>query len=108
MPGGHNTDLRCGGRRFHVQTEDLGSHLETRVYLGGEIVHSQREAHPAGGDGPEHRRARSEAQHQRVLAELRRGELGWPGPDPFGDRPLVEAVRAFLATERRDPPDIPL
>lgn len=105
MSGGHNTDLRHGGRVFHVQTEDLGTGLETRVYRGGEILHIRRDDPPTPEAEPDLRRARLAAQHQRVLDEIREGGLDAEGPDPFGDRPLVEAVLEFLAKDAEVPPE---
>lgn len=105
MSGGHNTDLRHGGRRFHVQTEDRGpgvARIETRVYLAGEILHALQASYDDLVGHPgwlELRRERMACQHQRVLEDLRSGVLPWEGPPPFGARPLGEAVMDALAQE---------
>ena len=42
MNVGFNTDVRVGGRSYHVQTEDRGAHhlkIDTAVYVGGRVVH---------------------------------------------------------------------
>ena len=87
MSGGHNTDLRLGGRVFHVQSEDRGPQaalLETRVYEGGEILHTTCESYAELGTRAnldDLRRQRLAAQHHAVLERLRLGELALEGAD---------------------------
>jgi hypothetical protein len=103
MPSGHNTDLRHRGHLFHVQTEDRGESaalIETRVYLGGEILHCARASYADVLDQvdlPGVREARMASQHHQMLRDIRNG---WLDPHPaarevasaFGGRPLLDAL----------------
>lgn len=43
MLKGKNTDLRCGERQFHVQTEDWGVEnpfIVTRIFSSGRVVYT--------------------------------------------------------------------
>jgi hypothetical protein len=81
MITGFNTNVRHGGRVFHVQTEDSGRahpHLITHVYFGGTILATEKTSYAdrlAEDDLQRSVRGLMEAQHKRMLAKLARGEL---------------------------------
>ena len=81
MITGFNTNVRHGGRVFHVQTEDSGRahpHIISHVYHGGTILASAKcdYAHLLDAQNLTATvRALMEAQHKAMLARLRGGEL---------------------------------
>jgi hypothetical protein len=82
MSSGFNTDVACGQRVFHVQTEDRGpSHpsIDTVVYQNGRILHrhsTNYEKLAASGEfTAEMLRERVENQHRELIESLRAGEL---------------------------------
>jgi hypothetical protein len=94
MITGCNTNVRHGGRTFHVQTEDSGRahpHIISHVYHGGTIIASEKSEYGDLVDSEsldDEVRARIEAQHGAMLKRLGGGEfdgaiaerLGDPGP----------------------------
>jgi hypothetical protein len=81
MITGFNTNVRYGGRVYHVQTEDSGRshpHVITHVYHGGTILASEKRAY---GDqlGEEDLtgfvRGLMEDQHKAMVVRLRGGDL---------------------------------
>jgi hypothetical protein len=81
MVGGFNTNVRRGGRVFHVQTEDSGVRspkIVTLLYEGGTILTSRKRTYEdsLGEEGLEQIvRELMEEQHRAMLEALRAGEL---------------------------------
>jgi hypothetical protein len=81
MITGFNTNVRHGGRVFHVQTEDSGRahpHIISHVYHGGTILASEKCGYAELLDSENLTttvRALMEAQHKSMLVRLQRGEL---------------------------------
>jgi hypothetical protein len=110
MITGYNTDVEYEGRIYHVQTEDKGvgnPHIESLVYVGGEIVGSHRSSYQdlvSGGPDLKTLTARLEAQHQRMVLNVRQGRHAPEGMKPFGagvitDRGFEEVVLDYLSRE---------
>ncbi|MCI0410076.1 MAG: hypothetical protein L0191_16225, partial [Acidobacteria bacterium] len=110
MITGYNTDVEQNGRIYHVQTEDKGignPTIESLIYLGGEILASHRSSYedllPSGPD-PKALTARLEAQHQRMILNVRQGRHDPGGMKAFGegiisDRGFEEVVLDYLSRE---------
>jgi hypothetical protein len=107
---GFNTDVEHNGRIYHVQTEDKGignPTLESLIYLGGEILASHRSSYDdllATGPDPKTLTARLEAQHQRMILNVRQGRHDPGGMKAFGegiisDRGFEEVVLNYLSEE---------
>jgi hypothetical protein len=108
MITGFNTDVESQGRVFHVQTEDKGLDnplVESLVYCGGEIIESRRHSYAdlteAGECSDDEILMRMEAQHQKLIREIRNGVFDSEEPKPFGhnlvsNRSLDEVVLEFL------------
>jgi len=81
MITGFNTNVRHGGRLFHVQTEDSGKshpHVISHVYFGGTILASEKHAYEdllGSSDLTEAVRALMEGQHKAMVARLKHGAL---------------------------------
>ncbi len=81
MITGFNTNIRHGGRLFHVQTEDSGKshpHVISHVYFGGTILASEKHEYEdllGSPDLTEAVRALMEGQHKAMLARLTQGAL---------------------------------
>lgn len=82
MSSGFNTDVRVGGRVFHVQTEDRGPSrpvIDTAIYLQGRVVHRHSNSYDQQAfsreldDGAPQKRV--EDQHRSVIEDLRAGRL---------------------------------
>ena len=79
MITGFNTNVRHGGRLFHVQTEDSGRnnpHVISHIYHGGTILASEkREYHDLLDSQGEEAAVRNlmESQHKAMLEGLRQG-----------------------------------
>jgi hypothetical protein len=107
---GYNTDVEHNERIYHVQTEDKGignPMIESLIYLGGEILASHRSSYedllPTGPD-PKALSARLEAQHQRMILNVRQGRHDPGGMKAFGegiisDRGFEEVVLDYLSEE---------
>jgi len=107
MITGHNTDVEYKGKTYHVQTEDKGVKnpiIESLIYIKGHIVGSKKASYAdllAAGGGEKQIQERLEAQHKRMLMDVRGGKFALEGPPPFGDsliskRSLDEVVREYL------------
>jgi len=76
---GFNTNVRYGGRVFHVQTEDSGRdrpHVISHVYCDGTILASQKSDYADGldaGDLDAMLRRLMEKQHHGMLETLQQG-----------------------------------
>jgi len=81
MITGFNTNVRHGGRLFHVQTEDSGKshpHVISHVYFGGTILASEKHEYEdllGSSDLTEAVRALMEGQHKAMVARLKQGAL---------------------------------
>jgi len=81
MITGFNTNVRHGGRLFHVQTEDSGKaypHVISHVYFGGTILASEKHDYEdllGSEDLAEAVRALMEGQHKAMVARLKQGAL---------------------------------
>jgi hypothetical protein len=81
MITGFNTNVRHGGRLFHVQTEDSGKaypHVISHVYFGGTILASEKHDYEdllGSEDLTEAVRALMEGQHKAMVARLKQGAL---------------------------------
>lgn len=81
MITGFNTNIRHGGRLFHVQTEDSGQaypHVISHVYFGGTILASEKHDYEdllGSDDLSEAVRALMEGQHKAMVARLKQGAL---------------------------------
>ena len=81
MITGFNTNIRHGGRLFHVQTEDSGQaypHVISHVYFGGTILASEKHDYEdllGSDDLTEAVRALMEGQHKAMVARLKQGAL---------------------------------
>jgi hypothetical protein len=81
MITGFNTNVRHGGRVYHVQTEDSGRnhpHVISHVYYGGNILASEKRGYAeqlAAAELPELVRRLMEEQHQAMIARLKGGDF---------------------------------
>jgi len=81
MITGFNTNVRHGGRLFHVQTEDSGTaypHVISHVYYGGTILASEKHDYEdllGSEDLTDAVRALMEGQHKVMVARLKQGAL---------------------------------
>lgn len=107
MITGHNTDIEYNGKTYHVQTEDKGKKnpvIESLVYMKGHILGAKRSSYAdllGRGGGEKEIQERLEAQHKRVIMDVRGGKYAPEGPPPFGEsliskRSLDEVVREWL------------
>src|SRR5881628_1965403 len=110
MVTGFNTDVEHQGKMYHVQTEDKGLQnpiVETLIYMGGEIPAVRRSSYadllPKGVDHKEIAE-RIEAQHNRMILDIREGKYDSKQPRPFGEgiissRSFDEVVLEYLASQ---------
>jgi hypothetical protein len=83
MITGSNTNVRHGGKLFHVQTEDSGRrnpHVISHLYFGGTILASEKTKYGEMFDLDSASletevRGLIEEQHQSMLKKLKRGEF---------------------------------
>jgi hypothetical protein len=110
MITGFNTDVEYNGRIYHVQTEDKGSSnpvIESLVYVGGEILASRRTPYAElSGESLDRKvlAEKLEAQHHRMIMNIRQGRLDPEGVKPFGvgiisDRGFEEVVLDYLTSQ---------
>ncbi len=126
MVGGFNTNIRYGGRTFHIQTEDKGElnpQIVTLLYEGGAIVSVRKRSYEEAlseKDLESVVRTLMEEQHRGVVQSLKSGAMDEAvgvtastgikgaarsklrGASKFGegiisDAPLAEVIRAHLA-----------
>ncbi|HKF44790.1 MAG TPA: hypothetical protein VKG01_16955 [Thermoanaerobaculia bacterium] len=85
MITGYNTDVPHNKRVFHVQTEDKGDatpEIESLVYVGGEILATQRTSYAEVVESGRDDRVIQEMlerQHRTVIASIQQGRFD--GPD---------------------------
>jgi hypothetical protein len=86
LSGGFNTDIRAGGKVYHVQTENRPKALsiDTAVYLKGHLVHHQSMSYAtpenvAGLQG-EDLLWRVEEEHRQIVEAIRDGALAMNAP----------------------------
>ncbi len=110
MITGFNTDVEHEGRIYHIQTEDKGSGnpvIESLVYLGGEILASRRASYAdlaARGATAAELSERLEAQHRRMVLDVRQGRHDPEGIKAFGEgviseRGFEQVVLDYLARD---------
>ena len=81
MITGFNTNVRFGGRLFHVQTEDSGlrhPHVISHLYYQGTILASEKTSYAErveSGDLENEVRSLMERQHKAMVARLKKGEF---------------------------------
>lgn len=80
MITGFNTDVKHGGKVFHIQTEDKGQNnpkIETLIYVGGQILNSYRfnyaEKIKDGYDEAVITKL-MEDQHKRIIRDIKTGK----------------------------------
>lgn len=85
MITGYNTDVRHNDRVFHIQTVDKGEtapEIESLVYVGGEILATEKTSYAETIRGGRDDRAVQEIleqQHRTTIAAIQRGRFD--GPD---------------------------
>lgn len=86
LSGGFNTDIRAGGKVYHVQTENRPKALsiDTAVYVKGHLVHHQSMSYAtpenvAGLHG-EDLLWRVEEEHRQIVEAIRDGSLAMNVP----------------------------
>lgn len=105
MITGHNSNIRHGGRVFHVQTEDSGRRrprVTTLLYFEGTILVSERADYAAMLDAEDldaRVRRLMDEQHAAVIARLRRGDF-----DAVIEGRLSGAARQTPPTRPPTPP----
>ena len=85
MITGFNTNVRHGGRVFHVQTEDSGlahPHVISHLYYGGTILGSEKTQKPAGAKSGVDQAAKHQERHRQVQMGQRIDHLGQTGKHP--------------------------
>ena len=108
MITGFNTDVPFQGKVYHVQTEDKGVDnptIESLIYVGGEILAAFRTSYSnlvRHGRCDEKKVTRLlEAQHHRLIREIRQGRHDPDGLKPIGeglitDRSLDQVVLDYI------------
>jgi hypothetical protein len=117
MITGSNTNVRHGGKLFHVQTEDSGRrnpHVISHLYFGGTILASEKTKY---GDRldlesaslEKEVRTLIEEQHKRMLKQLKRGEFDAVIAERLGDPPDASdtASDTARAGAEEPPPSTP-
>jgi hypothetical protein len=110
MVTGFNTDVEHRGRVYHVQTEDKGLGnpvIETLIYLGGEILAARRSSYAdlkERAAGEKEIGERIEAQHNRMILDVKEGKYDDRQARPFGEgiisnRSFDEVVLEWLASQ---------
>jgi len=107
MITGFNTDVKHDAVVYHVQTEDKGRNnpkIETLVYVGGEILDNYRTSYEQTKAelGEEEIMTLLEAQHKRVIRNIKTGRYDEPGSFPEGvltGRSFDEVVMEHLGSE---------
>lgn len=105
MITGFNTDVKHGGKVFHIQTEDKGKgnpKIETLIYVGGQILDSLRFDYAekiSDGYDEELVTQLMEEQHRRVVRDIKTGKYD-DGDEALEDslsrKTLDEVVLAYL------------
>ncbi|CAM2066462.1 hypothetical protein SCOR_13865 [Sulfidibacter corallicola] len=107
MITGFNTDVRHKSKVYHVQTEDKGRSnpkIESLVYVGGEILDSYQTSYEQKKSDLSEDEIMEllEAQHKRVIREIKTGH--YDSPDDFPEdvlthRELDELIIDYLNSE---------
>jgi hypothetical protein len=108
MVTGFNTDVKHDGKVYHVQTEDKGLQnpiIETLIYMGGEILAARRSSYAdlmERGPSEQEIAERIEAQHNRMILDIRDGRYDRKRHRPFGEgiisgKSFDEVVLEWLA-----------
>ncbi len=98
---GYNTDVKHNNRVFHIQTEDKGDtspHIESLVYVGGEILATRRTSYAQLLKGRRDDKAVQELmeqQHRTMIAAIQRGRFDGPN----GSLRVPEGMSATLDPE---------
>jgi len=115
MVTGFNTDVQHQGKTYHVQTEDKGQQnpiIESLIYVGGEILAARRTSYAdllVKGLDEKEIAGRIEAQHNRMILDIRDGKYAGKQIRPFGegiissksfDEVVADWLRSQAATER--------
>jgi hypothetical protein len=114
---GYNTNVRHGGKLFHIQTEDSGlkhPHIITHLFAdGGRIIASKKTSyaeHVGSDDYQEIVKRLMKEQHKAMFIALRDGEYDEGGARPAPEVPPppqagvdVEALEAAAARLSLDP-----
>jgi len=87
MVMGFNTDIKYNGVVYHIQTEPRkGAGIETTVYTRGAVIHSEKSSYESHLQTPdfndEKLKQLLEAQHRRVIGDIRGGKIVPPTPGP--------------------------
>ena len=107
MITGHNTDVEYNGKVYHVQTEDKGVKnpvIESLIYVKGKILGAKKISYAdilERGGSEKEILERLEAQHKRMMLDVKGGKYAPGGPPPFGEslisnRSLDEVVLQYL------------
>jgi len=105
MITGFNTDIKHGGKVFHVQTEDKGVNnpkIETLIYVGGQILNSYRFDYSEKiKDGYDEAIITKlmEDQHKRIIRDIKTGKYDEEEgnfDNMVSNRSLDEVVFEFL------------
>jgi hypothetical protein len=110
MVTGFNTDVTHDGLVYHVQTEDKGLKnpiIETLIYMGGEILAARRTSYAdllAKTVDEKEVAERIEAQHNRMILDIKAGKYSNKRNRPFGEgiissKSFDEVVLDYLVAE---------
>ena len=113
MVTGFNTDVKHDAKVYHVQTEDKGVDnplIETLIYVGGEILAARRSSYAdlLEGEVDEKQIAeRIEAQHNRMILDIKEGKYDNKRHRPFGEgiissKSFDEVVLEYLRSESNE------
>jgi hypothetical protein len=110
MVTGFNTDVQHDGKVYHVQTEDKGVEnplIETLIYVSGEILAARRSSYAdllSAGADEKQIAERIEAQHNRMILDIKEGKYENKQHRPFGEgiisgKSFDEVVLAYLSSQ---------
>lgn len=113
MITGHNTDVEYLGKVYHIQTEDKGLKnpiIESLIYQKGKILGSKQTSYAdllEAGAGENEIQERLEAQHKRMLLDVRGGKYAPGGHPQFGENfisklGLHEVILEYLGSTKVD------
>ena len=107
MITGYNTDIQHEKQVFHVQTEDRGVDnplIESLIYMGGKIIAQKQYSYAwllREGYSEEAVQGMVDAQHRKMVRDIKGGKYDPEGPPPFGagiitDRSFGDVVLDFI------------
>jgi len=113
MVTGFNTDVKHDAKVYHVQTEDKGVKnplIETLIYVGGEILAARRSSYADLLEGQVDEKQiaeRIEAQHNRMILDIKEGKYDNKRHRPFGEgiissKSFDEVVLEYLQSEANE------